>query len=273
MSALNNTKQLCLSLLLLMGLFSCEFRIKETEYDNGPGKSQEENTLEMSNPDVTKDFLIGKFDYRKDQRFVLVDNKWSDNEVYLQKKTYAAFVKMAEAAKSDGIELTIISGTRNFFDQKKVWEDYWKKNQKKIKEVESIANKILLYNSMPGTSRHHWRTEVDINSDDPKYYEKKDGKKVYRWLVENANKYGFCQVYTDKKRAKRTGYGTEVWHWSYMPLSNYYLENYSKNIKYSDITGFLGHEVAKKIDVIQNYVQGIDRSCASLSTTIETEQK
>jgi len=272
MSSLKNITPLVFTLLFLTGLFSCEFRIKETEYDNGPGKAQEETNSEMSNPDVTKDFLIGKFDYRKDNRFVLVDKKWSKKEIYLQKKTFIAFVKMAEAAKEDGIDLTIFSGTRNFSDQKKVWENYWKKNQKKIKNANDNAKKILLYNSMPSTSRHHWGTDIDINSDDPKYFEEKNGKKIYRWLVENANKYGFCQVYTDKKRSKRTGYNTEVWHWSYMPLSNYYLENYIKNISYSDIKGFTGAEQAKELNIIQNYVQGIDRACSSLSF-VQTEEK
>jgi LAS superfamily LD-carboxypeptidase LdcB len=260
------------TILLVMGLFSCEFRIKETEYDNGPGKAQEDPNSEMSNPDVSKDFLLGKFDYRKDEKFVLVDKKWSKKEVYLQKKAFVAFVKMAEAAKEDGVDLFILSGTRSFSDQKKVWEDYWKKNQKKIKNPKDNAKKILLYNSMPGTSRHHWGTDIDINSDDPKYFEKDAGKKIYRWLVENATKYGFCQVYTDKKRSKRTGYSTEVWHWSYMPLSNYYLDNYTKNVSYSDIKGFTGSEQAKELTIIQNYVQGIDRACSSLSTT-QSEEK
>ena len=75
--------------LILFYLFnSCEFKIKEQEYENGPGKAKEDPGLEMSNPDVSKDFLLGKFDYRKDDRFVLVDKKWCDKEIYLQKKTY-----------------------------------------------------------------------------------------------------------------------------------------------------------------------------------------
>jgi LAS superfamily LD-carboxypeptidase LdcB len=262
---------LILSIFLYL-LNSCEFRIKETEYDNGPGKAQEETNTEMSNPDVTKDFLVGKFDYHKDERFVLVDKKWCDKEIYLQKKTYQAFVKMAEAAKEDDIELTVVSGTRSFNDQKIIWEKKWKNNQKKIKNAKDNALKILLYSSMPATSRHHWGTDLDINSVEESYFNSIKGKKVYRWLVENANKYGFCQVYSDKKRSKRTGYNTEVWHWSYMPLSNYYLDNYVKNISYSDINGFLGSEAAKEITMIQKYVQGIDRACSSLST-VQPEEK
>lgn len=127
-------RNLLLTSILIYLFNSCEFKIKEQEYDNGPGKAKEDVGLEMSNPDVSKDFLLGKFDYRKDDRFVLVDKKWCDKEIYLQKKTYQAFVKMAEAAKEDDIDLTVVSGTRNFNDQKIIWEKKWKNNQKKVKK-------------------------------------------------------------------------------------------------------------------------------------------
>lgn len=252
-----------LSLFILLS--SCEFKIKEQEYDKGPGKPQEETSPVMSNPDISKDFLLGKFDYKKDERFQLVGSKWSDKEIYLQKKTYEAFVKMAEAAQKDGVELKVVSGTRNFEDQKKIWERKWKDNEKKIKEKAANAKKILTFSSMPSTSRHHWGTELDINSVDEDYFKDGKGKKVYRWLVENASKFGFCQVYSDKKSTKRSGYNQEVWHWSYMPLSSYYLDNYIKNVNYSDIKGFLGSESAKEIEMIKNYVQGIDRSCEGIN--------
>ena len=57
---------------------------------------------------------------------------------------------------------------------------------------------------MPATSRHHWGTDMDINSVEDDYFKDGKGKKVYRWLVENASKYGFCQVYSDKKSSKRS---------------------------------------------------------------------
>jgi hypothetical protein len=129
------------TILLVMGLFSCEFRIKETEYDNGPGKAQEDPNSEMSNPDVSKDFLLGKFDYRKDEKFVLVDKKWSKKEVYLQKKAFVAFVKMAEAAKEDGVDLFILSGTRSFSDQKRCGRIIGKKIRKRLKTLRTTRKK------------------------------------------------------------------------------------------------------------------------------------
>ncbi len=49
---------------------------------------------------------------------------------------------------------------------------------------------------MPQASRHHWGTDVDINSVEPEYFESGQGLKEYTWLQENAWKFGFCQPYT-----------------------------------------------------------------------------
>jgi len=45
---------------------------------------------------------------------------------------------------------------------------------------------------MPTASRHHWGTDVDINSVDPDYFMNGTGLKEYEWLKKNAYKYGFC---------------------------------------------------------------------------------
>ncbi|NJK84501.1 MAG: M15 family metallopeptidase [Saprospiraceae bacterium] len=39
------------------------------------------------------------------------------------------------------------------------------------------ALKILKYSSMPGTSRHHWGTDIDLNSFSNSYFEQGEGKK------------------------------------------------------------------------------------------------
>jgi LAS superfamily LD-carboxypeptidase LdcB len=209
--------------------------------------------------EVTKEFLLGKFDYKKDNRFVLIDRKWSSKDIYVQKQTYKAFIKMADAAKKDGVNLKIVSGTRSFKEQKVIWEKKWKLNEKKHNEQTEITLNILKFSSMPGSSRHHWGTDIDINSVEEEYFEKEEGKKIYEWLFKNAPKYGFHQVYTNKNLTNREGYEEEKWHWSYMALSGLYLESYIKKINYSDITGFLGSETAKDIDIIKKYVQGIDK--------------
>jgi len=162
---------------------------------------------------------------------------------------------MQEAAKSDKIKLTIISGTRTFYQQKAIWERKWHRlNNLKPKER---AVEILNYSSMPCTSRHHWGTDIDINKLNNGYFESGNGLKIYQWLQENASKYGFQQVYTSKDSG-RTGYNEEKWHWSYLPVANQYLDFYKHNVQYADIKGFKGASIAPTIKVIEKYVNGIN---------------
>lgn len=163
---------------------------------------------------------------------------------------------MYDQAKKEGIQLKILSGTRNFNYQKSIWDRKWKKYNKLPPKKRVL--KILEFSSMPSTSRHHWGTDIDLNNLNNSYFEKGKGKKEYEWLVKNAPKYGFYQVYTSKKNG-RTGYNMEKWHWSYFPLAKSYLNFYKKNISYKDIKGFQGANIAKDINVIKKYVDGIEK--------------
>ncbi|MDC1226116.1 M15 family metallopeptidase [Algibacter sp.] len=208
----------------------------------------------IKNHALTKDFVLGKFDYINHELFTIVHPSQASKTIYLNKEVYLAFLKMHNQAKTDGITLKIISGTRNFAEQKAIWERKWKKH----KNLEPInrAKKILEYSAMPSTSRHHWGTDIDLNSFTNSYFEKGQGKNEYDWLLKNANSYGFYQMYTNRT-AGRTGYNLERWHWSYMPLANKYLSYYNKHVDYSDILGFDGSELAKQLKTIPNYVNCI----------------
>ena len=215
---------------------------------------------------VDKNYLLGKFDPASDPRFVQLTAAYASGSAlnrFLRKETLESFKKMQAAAKSDGVNLTIISATRNFDAQRKIWEDKWNGNVKVAgKDLTTIADKnerarmILLYSSMPSTSRHHWGTDIDLNSVNPKYFETLEGKEIYDWLAAHASEFEFCQPYTSKASG-RTGYEEEKWHWSYVPLSKGFLEEYKNQIRYTDISGFLGSETAASLQVIDNYVDGV----------------
>lgn len=204
--------------------------------------------------------LLGKFNYSKDPYFIAVKEEHSSKSLYVQKETYTKFKEMHAAAKKDGISLIIISGTRNFNEQKAIWERKWDANIKSKDSIKAARN-VLLFSSMPTTSRHHWGTDIDINSLDNEYFTSGKGLKEYNWLVKNGKKYGFCQVYTDKKDNNRTGYEMEKWHWSYLPIASPYLAKYEMLVSYSLIKGFKGAQLAKKLNSIEDYVKGIDKSC------------
>lgn len=215
---------------------------------------------------VDKAYLLGRFGPATDSRFVNLTSAYASGSAlngYLRRETFAAFQKMSDAAKSDGISLTIISATRNFAAQKTIWENKWTGKTKVggkdltiVSDLNERARTILLYSSMPGTSRHHWGTDVDLNSLENSYFEKGEGQKVYQWLTAHASEYDFCQPYTSKSTG-RTGYEEERWHWSYLPLSKIFLEEYKKQIQYTDVNGFLGSETSKPLRVIESYVDGV----------------
>lgn len=207
--------------------------------------------------DLTKDFVLGKFNYRKDSTFVKVDRQHSNKVIYLQKQTYSAFLEMHKEAKKEGIDLTIISGTRNFNAQRAIWNRKWKKYNALAPKTRAL--KILEYSSMPSTSRHHWGTDMDLNNLNNAYFEYGKGLKTYNWLVKNASKFGFFQPYISKENGRK-GYEMEKWHWSYQPLSGLYLDYYNMEITYNDITGFSGSEFAKDINSISDYVNGIEKN-------------
>ena len=204
--------------------------------------------------------LIGKFNYKTHSAFISIESKYCSKPIYLRQEVYSKFKEMYASAQKDSCILTIVSGTRNFYEQKAIWDRKWSIN---IASMDSMASakKILLFSSMPSTSRHHWGTDIDLINLNNSYFESGQGLKEYTWLCENASKYGFCQVYDDKEVTKRTGYELEKWHWSYMPIAAKYLQKYNELVNYSVINGFAGSNLAEKMNSIELYVNGITKVC------------
>ena len=214
-------------------------------------------------------YLLGQFEPSTHPLFSKIDKELTNmTGGYLRTEALEAFRKMHSAAAEDGIKLTIVSATRNFNHQKRIWEAKWNGKTlvdgidlRTVKDHHERARIILKYSSMPGTSRHHWGTDIDINSVNPEYFENPEGKKVYDWLSENAADYGFCQTYTKKDSLRRTGYEEEPWHWSYTPVSSELLNKYRSIVKPEDIRGFKGDNTVVGVRMIEEYVLGINPFC------------
>ncbi len=273
----------CSLMVCLMGLGACgtsegntgeqdlPLLVKaETNVATAPTTEKTVNPIVMDSS-ITDDYLMGKFIPAKHADFVAVDIKHASRKgMFLRKDTYDAFVKMAKAAKADGVNFTIKSATRNFSAQKVIWEGKWngtrllegKENAKKKYPVgKDRALKILEYSSMPGTSRHHWGTDFDINAFTNSYFEKGKGLKEFEWLTAHAAEYGFCRPYTQKSDERPNGYNEEKWHWSYLPVALKLTQQYQLRFGNEAISGFEGSETAGEIDVVGKYVLGISGAC------------
>ncbi len=157
--------------------------------------------------------------------------------INLRKAAHDAFLEMKKAAFSDGYDIKIVSSYRDFYRQEGIWERKYLSytEDERLSPLKAI-DKIIEYSTIPGTSRHHWGTDIDIIDGYPKASgdvlvpEKFESGGPYEglklWLDENSERFGFYLVYT--KDPRRRGFKYEPWHYSYAPLSIPMLTAYRK---------------------------------------------
>lgn len=179
----------------------------------------------FASPRYSYDELIGKG-----------DPELFGEGINLRRKAWEAFLKMKNDAAKEGLDIKIVSGYRDFYHQKRIWERKYERYTRDGLTPEQAITKIIEYSTIPGTSRHHWATDIDIidgaanYSGDVLEADKFHGNGPFRplkeWLDENVTKYGFYMVYTDKPG--RRGFKYEPWHYSYAPVSIPMLREYEK---------------------------------------------
>lgn len=181
-------------------------------------------------------------------------------DIKLRPEAYEAFLKMKEAAKKDGILITVVSAYRSYLDQARIWNRKYKQYTASGLSPEQSIRKIVEYSTMPGTSRHHWGTDIDIidssvpapkNVLSPNHFNW-DG--VYcplkTWMDQNSEKFGFYLVYNNNPARK--GFNYEPWHFSYKPLSQTYLREYIKR----DLVSTVGtNEVAGRNHLTKDFFE------------------
>jgi LAS superfamily LD-carboxypeptidase LdcB len=214
--------------------------------------------------------LLGKVSPGSDPRFIRLPQKYlgyKNSVMTVRGETAVAFMKMSDAAAKDGVTLQVVSAMRTFDQQRSIWESKWNGHRsthegRLSREMSGLekAKIILTYSAMPGTSRHHWGTDIDINNTRPEYFATSQGRNVYAWLQNNAHNYGFCQTYAQQNPAGE-GYSIEKWHWSYMPLGKKFLDVYRQSITQENISGFPGSEYVDELDVLQKYVFSLSSKC------------
>lgn len=180
----------------------------------------------------------------------------------LTAETAAAFKAMHDAAVKDGLNLIPVSSYRSFDRQLTIWNEKYLGDRKvldnhnnpvNISQLTGIeaAYAILYWSALPGFSRHHWGTDLDVAADNlmPDGYELQLVSSEYQeggifypltqWLNENMEKFGFFRPFTDNSHVR---VGTELWHLSYRPEAEKFLtfvtrENIETLIRSSSIAG------------------------------------
>ncbi|MBT8305360.1 MAG: M15 family metallopeptidase [Maribacter sp.] len=157
-----------------------------------------------------------------------VDIELFGEGINLRKEAHDAFLEMKKAAYSAGIDIKVVSSYRNFDKQESIWErKYMRYTEDDGMDPLKAIDKIIEYSTIPGTSRHHWGTDIDLIDG----YRKIEGDVLVpekfenggpfedfkNWMDENSKKFDFFLVYTNDP--KRRGFKYEPWHYSYAPIS------------------------------------------------------
>jgi LAS superfamily LD-carboxypeptidase LdcB len=156
-----------------------------------------------------------------------------------------SFGKLRADAAKEGFDLAIFSGFRSFERQLSIWN---RKATGQLAVLDSRARPlditqltprdlvfaILRWSALPGASRHHWGTDLDVydRAAKPEGYEielipaEVDAggmfAPLHEWLdrrIAAGTSFGFFRPYD----ADRQGVAPERWHLSYAPIANRFI--------------------------------------------------
>jgi LAS superfamily LD-carboxypeptidase LdcB len=194
----------------------------------------------------------------------------------LQAEVSQAFDLMQKMASDDGIDLQIASSFRSLERQLSIWNAKWRGERtlfsldgkvldpKQLDEQERL-DAILTWSALPGSSRHHWGTDIDVMDKQavikwgqpfelvPEEYA--EGGPCYElssWLVFHAKKFDFIFPY----KSYTGGVAAEPWHLSYAPLSSHLSQQITHDFLYAVINSL---DIEGKNSILQNLPMIIER--------------
>jgi LAS superfamily LD-carboxypeptidase LdcB len=206
----------------------------------------------------------------------------------LEGSTAAAVQALIAAARGAGIDLAIVSSFRNFDRQVGIWNGKFRGErpllardgslmEAKILDDDGKIDAILLWSALPGASRHHWGTDIDVidRSAVPAGYQPQLTQaefaphgpfaRLNQWLGENLARFGFFRPYS----IDRGGVQPEPWHLSYAPVASRALAMLTREVLADAIFGsaMLGRErvLARLPDLYERYVRAIDPPGGSMT--------
>lgn len=155
----------------------------------------------------------------------------------LHRDAAPALLALQSAARAAGIELGVVSGYRDLRAQVAAWNAKFRGERRlldrrgvelrraRLSDREAV-DAILIWSALPGASRHHWGTDVDVidRAAMPPGYRLQLTREEFMggifsrlavWLDEHAARFGFFRPYA----TDRGGIMPEPWHLSYAEVA------------------------------------------------------
>jgi len=200
-----------------------------------------------------------------EQALVALDSAPGPTRVHAQ--LVAPLQRLASAAARAGFELRVASGYRSFERQQTIWnakasglrpllDDRGQPLDAAALDPDELLAAILRWSALPGASRHHWGTDIDVydagalaeGQSLQLTREEAEGPfaPFHRWLstyLEGPDNPGFYRPYD----VDRGGVSPEPWHLSYAPLAN----RYARALTLEQLrSGLTDQELALKDEVL-----------------------
>lgn len=197
-----------------------------------------------------------------------------------------ALQQLQADAKKEGFDLAVVSGHRSFERQMSIWNA--KASGKRavyddnncpidlsVCSAWEQVQAILRWSALPGGSRHHWGTDIDVydKAAVPIDYnvqllpEEVDDTGVFgplhQWLDEkiaDGTAYGFFRPYS----CDTGGIATERWHLSYAPLALEFQTAHTVDVLYTCLSEqpfALKSVVLEHLDEIYQRFVSVDLGC------------
>ena len=148
------------------------------------------------------------------------------------------FLRLRAAAADRGFDLVPQSSYRDFDRQLRIWNAKFNGetpvNDSSGRPIAALAlapaqrvDAILVWSALPGASRHHWGTDLDlvdraaipaghrVQLVAEEYAPSGPFGRLSAWLEGNAARFGFFRPF----RGVRSGVQPEAWHFSFAPVA------------------------------------------------------
>ncbi len=158
----------------------------------------------------------------------------------MHRDVVAAFTNLTRAAAAGGFAVFAVSAFRDFDRQLAIWNGKYSGERTTLDAggravdlgplaPEARIEAILRWSALPGASRHHWGTDLDLADRNAlgagqrvsltreEYAPGGPFAALSAWLDEHAANFGFFRPYRGVKSAVQA----EPWHFSFAPLAEF----------------------------------------------------